>query len=291
MKHNSIVRTARRRIARLPGVAPLYNGARKLVFEAELAGLRLEQRLRPPRPSGLAERLTVIIPSFDRPQNIQLIANSLLRCDFVERVVVTNNNPDVPLERYLELDDPRFTLVTQPERCRPIKKMELAREIEADYFSVIDDDVFLRAGQCEALFRHLLANPAVPIGAIGQVYDPTRRTGSRSNLVSGRRSPVDVLNRLYFFTAEHRERFFVLLAALYARSPERSPLRFGDDIVLSFSGRGRPMVYDVGRFINCPSGDDPAVALWRRRGFKEYRWGVYQDLLALTDGRMRFLAD
>jgi len=75
----------------------------------------------------------------------------------------------------------------------------------------------------------------------------------------------------------HRDRFFTLLAAI-----ARQPLRYGDDIVLSFTGERRPRIHDVGRVLYFPSGDDPAVARWLEPGFQEYRTAVYRDLVAIS---------
>jgi hypothetical protein len=101
-------------------------------------------------------------------------------------------------------------------------------------------------------------------------------------LVQRRAARVDLLNRAYLFTAAHRDRFFVLLEGLYGRDPQRNPLRYGDDIVLSHSGSRRPMVHDVGRVFYCPSSDDRVIARWLQPGFHEYRSAVYRDLVAIT---------
>ena len=93
---------------------------------------------------------------------------------------------------------------------------------------------------------------------------------------------MDVLNRAYFFTASHRDRVLELLEELYRRAPELRPLPFGDDIVLSFAGRRRPMIQDVGGLAFYPSGDDPAVARWNEPGFQECRAKIYRELLQIA---------
>jgi len=104
-------------------------------------------------------------------------------------------------------------------------------------------------------------------------------------VVHRRTAPVDVLNRAYFFTASHRDRVFELLEELYRRSPELRPLPFGDDIVLSFAGRGRPMIQDVGALLFHPSGDDPAGARWNEPGFQEHRARIFRELQQIAPRR------
>src|SRR4051812_46165654 len=47
------------------------------------------------------ERCTVVLLSYRRPQNIEWLVRGYLKCDFVTRVIVSNNNPDVDLTRHL----------------------------------------------------------------------------------------------------------------------------------------------------------------------------------------------
>lgn len=276
-------RMSRRWLGRVPGARDALYLARRIAFRASLGALRLEERFTPPA-LGPAERLTVILLSYLRPRNIRPIAERILRCSFVGRLVISNNNPTIPLMRYLDgLSSPRLEVVTQPSPSLPMKRFEIARLLPGDYFLAVDDDLVMRSDQVEALFRTLIAAPEAPCGVIGQVFDrgPTGDT-ARYHLVSRQRQRVDILNRAYLFTATHRDRFFEILDALYARTPELEPLTYGDDLVLSFSGTERPMVHDVGRLLFCPSGDDPAVALWRKPGFQDYRDALYRDLVAVT---------
>jgi len=287
------LRAARRRVAKVPGVQPAYRALRQLQFEVmvratDLSGLR--QLPTPPRGA----KLTVILLSYGRPRNIQRIAERVLRCSFVDRLVISNNNPAIRLNDFLHLDSPRLEVINQATACRPLKRFELARDLPGEHFLALDDDVFLLPKQLEAAFRGLLAEPATPRGVIGQVMGAIGPDGQlRYDLAARRTAPVDVLNRVYFFTAAHRDRFFELLDTLYAIDPTRRPLAFGDDVVLSFSGANispsaavagatRPMVQDVGHVLYCPSGDDPAVARWLEPGFQAYRSALYRDLIAIT---------
>lgn len=278
------LRAARRRVAQVPGVRPAYQALRKLKFEVEVRASDFAL-VRPLARFPDDARLTVILLSYRRPHNIQPIAERVLRCGFVDRLVISNNNPALRLADFLKLealDRARLEVVDQATVCRPIKRFEIARDLPGNYFLAIDDDVFLRPRQLEALFRGLLAEPATPRGIIGQVMGSVSPEGRlRYQMAERRDAAIDVLNRAYLFTAAHRDRFFELLEALYAIDPTRRPLAFGDDVVLSFSGASRPVIQDVGPVIYCPSGDDPAVARWLEPGFHDYRTALYRDLVAL----------
>lgn len=280
----SLLWALRRSLARLPGVRGAYHASRRARFAAAFGASCLRERFFVPPEPRPAERLTAILLSFARPKNIQRIADALTRCDLVERVIISNNNPAIRLEPYLRLDSSRVTLVNQAARARPIKRWDIAREVDAKYFLALDDDVYLHARQIEALFRGLVAAPETPRGVVGQVLvrPATSAPILDYRVVHGRTARVDVLNRVYLFTASHRGRVFELLEEVYRRAPELRPLPFGDDIVLSFAARVRPIIQDVGGLLFYPSGDNPAAARWNEPGFQECRARIYRELMDIA---------
>ena len=274
---------ARRRLGRLPAVRRLYDLGLHAKFSVDLRLARRRDRLWQPTQPRPQARLNVVMLSFGRPRNIQPIAESALRCDLVERLVIVNNNPAVHLEDYVRITSPRVTILHQEVAGLPVRRFEIARDLPGEYFLAIDDDTLLRAPQIESLFRALIADPTTPHGVIGQVIDGAVEPSSvlRYRMVERRAASVDILNRVYLFTAAHLRRFFSLLSAIEGLAP----LRYGDDLVLSFSGDSHPRIQDVGRVLYFPSGNDPAVALWLQPGFHEYRRAVYRDLVAATGRR------
>jgi len=218
------------------------------------------------RPAPGPERCAVILLSYRRPENIEWIVRGYLKCDFVSRVMVSNNNPEVDLTRYLRLRDPRLELIQQPVRTRQGMRFSLAAERgeESRFFLSPDDDIFLYPRQIETLFRGLVAEPSVPHGIRGEVrrekgllpnypFDPTV-TGDGA---------VDHLTGYYAFTAEQARRCVELYGALGWDDP--NAVANGEDIVLSFSGAGRPHIHDVGGFLQCTSWET-MVATWRSHG-------------------------
>jgi hypothetical protein len=274
----------RRRVGRVPGVRRFYGLALHAAFAIDLRTARRRERSWRPRDPRPAARLNVVILSYARPRNIQPIAESVLRCDFVERLVIVNNQPRTRLEDYVRIASPRLTILHPETPGLPGRRFEIARDLPGEYFLAIDDDTLLRAEQIEALFRALIADPAVPHGVIGQViHSPVEQQAVLPfRLVERGDARVDILNRVYLFTVAHVDRFFSLFVAIGDLTPERGPLGLADDLILSFSGSSHPRIHDVGRVLYFPSSDDPTIACWLQPGFHEHRHGVYRDLVAVT---------
>lgn len=108
------------------------------------------------------EKLSVVLLSYKRPQNMRYIVDSLLACEFVREIVLSNNNPDLRMEDFLQSRDPRLKIINQRQRFFPTKRYDLAHELQSSYFMCIDDDVFLIPCQIKKLFMALLENSAVP---------------------------------------------------------------------------------------------------------------------------------
>src|SRR5215203_1836428 len=82
---------------------------------------------------GRDVRVGVVLLSFNREANLDPILRAVLRCRFVDRVLVSNNHPDKRCRDFISVDDPRVTFVDQPQRERPGIRWRLAREAMADW--------------------------------------------------------------------------------------------------------------------------------------------------------------
>lgn len=225
---------------------------------------------------------TAIVVSYKRMFNLAAIVRSLLLCRFVERVVVSNNNPDVDLERWVPRDDPRLVLVQHDRRRPPSSRYDMARRYPADYYLAVDDDVFPNPWQLRRMLASLIREPAAPRGLYGEVYDEARgrlvKAWPRGRF--GRWPPhrVDVVLQAYAFTGAHLRRYFELLELLGRRNEDID----SDDVVLSFSGTERPVAGDAGWVYQCPSWNRRGVAVWRQPGFLDSRHELYGELCAAT---------
>jgi len=231
----------------------------------------------------LPHKLTVILLSFKRVRNIQLIVQGLLKLPFVETIIVSNNNPEYRIEQWIHFKDPRVRLINQPKPTPPGIRFELARGESGKYFLTIDDDVFLYSHQLTTLAKALMDDSLSPCGIQGENREfGTQNNGQRSegwhSGISGFDGRVDVINRVYAFTREHLDEMYQLAARL---NIEVGALANGEDLLLSFSGYSKPRLIKVGRILGCLSENREGIATWTSRaGFFAERRGLYDKLLA-----------
>jgi hypothetical protein len=232
--------------------------------------LRRVLRLREKVPGN--EKISVVLLSYRRMKNLRPIVDSLLLCDFVGQIILSNNNPKVRMEDFVRVRDPRLRIINQPARRYPGWRYSLARELPAQYFMSIDDDLFLTPGQVRKLFLSLLANPSVPHGAGGEdfVVDDGKVVARRH--VGGQDRETDVIVWAYAFTREHLQKYFALLERMRI---DNGDLKASEDVIISFCGHGRARCQDLGRLLCCASAQDAKIATWRQDGFLEHRCQLY----------------
>lgn len=218
-----------------------------------------------PKPDTVA-----ILLSCNRPQNIDIIVRLLLRTPSIAKVIVSNNNPRYRMCDWLSIRDPRLVVIEQSVSlpCH-LRYGIAARETEFHHFLVVDDDLFLRSSQMEALCSALRKDPSRPHGITGMVYDSWR--GMMYHNMNQRTQKVDALNRVYAFTSAHVEGFRQLLRETGFK-PTHTAWRYSywDDLFLSFSG-GKPQVCFVGKYLDCPTEAKAGIGVWTEPGFFRHR--------------------
>jgi len=227
--------------------------------------IRLKLTLRFSRRAGPIRGKTcvAVLLTHNRPQNIWFLVQGALRNRFVTRVIVSNSNPRVKIRDWVRSADPRLTLIDETIPTQPGHRLVLARETGAEYVLSIDDDIFLTPKQWTKFFEFLLSDEKCPHGIIGHLYRPGTKSsnGSPFHHVVARDTKVDVLIGAYAFTSEHLERVFDLAADIGVLDLSR--VRNGEDILLSFSGTGRPCIHSLKPALFCASQGLPGVALWK----------------------------
>ncbi|MFA5799796.1 MAG: hypothetical protein WC840_02450 [Candidatus Peribacteraceae bacterium] len=224
--------------------------------------------------------VTAIILVYGRPQNAETLVHLLLRTPSVQRVVLSNNNRLIHIRDWLTIQDPRLVIIDQPvDRSCPYRH-EIARRYESPFYLLVDDDLFLAPSQLEWVLGALRKDTSRVHGVQGQLFDPG--TDAFLHNIRNRETPVDVVNRLYAFTRVHLREFFRLVDLLRFGPGSREWYQsMWDDMVLSFSGNTRPLVHEVGTFIDCPLSSDPTIAVWRQQGFFDFRVSLFHRLTAL----------
>lgn len=223
------------------------------------------------------ERFTVIIDSFKRPWNIQPLIETFFRCDFVDRIIISNNNPDIRIREHVRIRDERLTLIDQPERTWSGIRFSIAASVPGRHFIAVDDDLFLRPSQLRTLAEALVCMPEVPHGMFGTLVVSKNGEPSLKRGQYGFTNTIDVVQRAYFFSKTHAERFQEIQdrARREHLAPEED-IRISDDIMLSVCGAGKPLCHDVGPFWDCFSARLKNIAL-------------YKSVDHFPERRMRFL--
>src|SRR5262245_52651730 len=73
-----------------------------------------------------SEKLTVIVLNYKRPHNMQPIVRSILRCSFVNKLIVCNNDPLSRIEEWISASDKRVVLINNPRNRGTIARFEIA---------------------------------------------------------------------------------------------------------------------------------------------------------------------
>lgn len=246
-------------------LAPVRRGRNRLLHIGRRIAYRLGSRCR----TANAARLSVILPSYARPRNIDLILSAVVACDFVSEIIISNNDPTVSLARLIHVEDPRIRIIHQPRRTPASVRFDLSRDASERWILAIDDDVFPSARQVRAIFERLLASPHAVHGYGGEVWgDPPAKTTYRAVRWPRGTVAVDTLMWAFAYTRDHVETYFAMLDTL---GIDNSGLLSSEDVPLSFAGRGPALIHGVGPVCRCPSDSDPEIATWMRAGFFGHR--------------------
>jgi hypothetical protein len=217
---------------------------------------------------GVPARVTVLLACFSpaRVNGLSPQVRHLLRCPFVERIVVSNHNPGLRLPADLPTTDPRVVVVSQPVQRRCGYRWLVAQTFDPAYLIVLDDDVRLYPSQLARLFEYLVGDPSVPHGVAGlrQVADTECIFVERTD------ANVDFLCEVYAITGQHLRRYEALRARL-EEAPSMGELidRSCDFVVLGRTGDGRPQIHDLGRIHRCETFNQVGVALHKDPSFRE----------------------
>jgi Glycosyl transferase family 64 domain len=220
-----------------------------------------------------------IVLSYKRPQNIGRIVESLLATPGIQRVIVSNNNPDVDLGDWFRARDARVEVRIQPKHEHCIKRFEIAMETKFDLFLCPDDDVFLSPQQYERLLSILRSDSQRVHGIFGEIPSFGPEGIRLGGGITGIDCEVDILNCCYAYTHAHAQRMFDLLRG--AGIDDSEGAKHLDDVYLSFAGEGRPLCHDLGPFEKCTTSDLPGIATWTEPEFQRRRIDAYLRLSTL----------
>lgn len=194
-----------------------------------------------------SETLTVLITYYNpaRLRHVNPLIRNLLKCEFVEKVVISCHNPDVRIEEHVTVKDSRVVLLNQSVRRACGYRWDVSREVSPEYLVVIDDDIVLFPWQLKVLFENLLREPQIPHGLSGMIYNED------GDLVFHQRENIEVeyLTEIYAVTRKQVERYFEMVQIFGEQDPNLpAEIEYlGDFVVISQTGPQNPRIHKAGR--------------------------------------------
>lgn len=219
-----------------------------------------------------------IVLSYKRPQNIERLVLPFVASTAVDKIVISNNNPDVDLLAWLGRVNglPKVGIVQQAQRSLPGKRFEIALAEPFDAFICADDDLFLSTAQIDALLDALRSEPNRVHGVFGEIQSFVNGNMQLGGGIHGIECELDILNRCYAFTRDHLLQMSALAREFGYKS--LGDTLFVDDLLLSHCGDGPPICHDLGSLESCETSETPGIATFRERGFDEARMALWLQL-------------
>ena len=223
-------------------------------------------------------KITVITPTFshERLKNVKRQIKILLKCAFIERIIISNHNPQVRIEEAINIVDNRLILIDQADRRGCGYQWVVVNSYQPKFIFSIDDDILLFPSQLARVLEELIKHPEVPHGIAGWY---------RSDYKRNCETEVNNLTQFYAITDKHLEKYFALVKEISFRDEKfRELIEFwGDDLLISKTGNGLPRIHKIGIFIQDRTATKPGVATYTKNGFLIYRKKIIMVLNEILD--------
>lgn len=235
----------------------------------------------PKHSLNIPEKATVIVTYYNpaRLKHIEPQIRNILKCDFVEKVVISSHNPDVHMNDKLCVKDQRLVFLNQEVKRGCGHRWFVAKTFEPEYLIVIDDDLLLFPWQLAKVFTALVSEPEVPHGLAGM----SRVAGDSLIYLESVNADTDYLCEMYAVTIKHLKRYLEL-RQMVAQDETTAKLVDSamDFMVISHTGAHRPKIHRVGRIFRCETFKQTRVAVHKTAGFDEGMIHVSKILSTVT---------
>jgi hypothetical protein len=215
------------------------------------------------------QQVTVLLTYYHpaRMRRINSVVRNYLKCKFVEKVVITNHNPNIKIEDKLNIRDERVICINQDIQRGNGYRWRVANTLDGEYFIVIDDDVMLFPSQLKNLFQHLISEPEIPHGYAGQVHLSNDRFEYRER----ENVEVDYLCELYAVTKYHITRYLEILQLACDQNAMSSNFveRFGEHIVISQTAAQNPKIHKINRLLRSETFKSTGIATHKEKEFED----------------------
>ena len=182
--------------------------------------------------SGLqiSHPLTILITYYNpvRLKHVNHELRNLLKCEFVEKVVISSHNPSIKIDDYIKVSDPRLILLNHSVRHGCGHRWMVADQFSPEYLIVMDDDILLFPWQLRKLFLALIAEPDLPHSFAGMVKQPN---GFLEYHQKTERS-VDYICEIYAITGKHLKHYIQLKDQIQKNPGPAKSIEFTEDFII-----------------------------------------------------------
>ena len=215
----------------------------------------------------MPNRVTVLITYYNpmRMKHVNHQLRNILKCAFVDKIIISNHNPDVNIVDKLNIQNNRVVILKQDIKRACGYRWRIARDLNPEYLIAIDDDILLFPWQLETLFKRLILEPEVPHGFSGMV----RLTDGDFQYFERENRDVHYLCEVYAVTGDHVEKYF-RMEELLANKDQTLPdavERLGDFVVISQTGSGNPKIHTIGQLFRSETFKTEGIALHKENEF------------------------
>lgn len=225
----------------------------------------------------IPQKATVLITYYhpSRMDHINPQVRNILKCSFVDKLIISNHNPDINIEDKVKIKDSRLHFINQPIRRGCGYRWIVANELDPDYLIVVDDDILFFPAQLTRLFKRLVAEPMMPHGITGMLHlgNQELEYHEKENMT------VDFLCEAYAVTGEHVKRYMELRQLVSANESMTEMIDSAADFMLiSRTGSHNPKIHNVGRLFKSATFKQAGVAVHKDDGFSKTVLKVGQEL-------------
>lgn len=206
--------------------------------------------------------ISVVIATFsnERGAHLRSQVKNVLKCGFVQELVVSNHNPEFDLEKWLPMTDARMRIISSSEKTSCSHRWHVAKQCKNEYVLVLDDDVLLFPNQVKALYKAFLSDADVPHGLAGKTRGEYSRNCNRE---------VDYLVEAYFVSKIHIGKYLQLENILERRAG--LAINSSDFLLISKCGNTSSLakIHNIGPVLRCRTYRSRDIALHRNADFDE----------------------
>jgi hypothetical protein len=214
---------------------------------------------------GAPPKVTVLIAYYNpaRMKHINHQIRNFLKCSFVERIIISNHNPDIKIDTLVKVEHESLVILNQKIRRGSGYRWLVANEFSPEYLIVVDD-LLIFPWQLKKLFKSLVTEPEIPHGLAGLIR---QKNGLFENHRKVNRS-VDYLCEIYAITGNHLKRYIELSSEVSKNAALSKMVEFcADFIIISHTGSLPPQIHDAGFLMRCSTFNKAGVAAHKEPEF------------------------